>query len=140
MCFFYVRYYPKQTRYFSYIMIIATTFTVCLAYRHYRNTRLVQFLVIAYMYVIRLLFYLFCFLVCFFLLSCCCFFLLQMIAMIFDDAIYLFIYLFLLFFSMLLRSSPILKTIQKIGERNETTTTTTTLQQQTNNYHTSNEI
>ena len=26
---FYVRYFPKQTRYFSYVMIIATTFTVC---------------------------------------------------------------------------------------------------------------
>ena len=50
---FYVRYYPKQTRYFSYVMIIATTFTVCLTYRHYRNTRLVQFLVSAYMYVLR---------------------------------------------------------------------------------------
>ena len=61
---FYVRYYPKQTRYFSFVMIIATTFTVCLVYRHYRNTRLVQFLVIAYMYVLRLLFF-FC---------CCCFF------------------------------------------------------------------
>ena len=47
------------------------------------------------------------------------FFLLQMIAIIFDDAIYLFIY-FLHFISMLLRPSPILKTIQKMGERNET--------------------
>ena len=64
------------------------------------------------------------------------FFLLQMIAIIFDDAIYLFIY-FLHFISMLLRPSPILKTIQKMGERNENKTT---LQQQTNNYHTSNEL
>ena len=80
---FYVRYYPKHTRYFSYVMIIATTFTVCLAYRHYRNTRLVQFLVIAYMYVLRFfvvavlfcLFCLFCFFSCFFfLLSCFCVF------------------------------------------------------------------
>ena len=48
------------------------------------------------------------------------FFLLQNapIAMVFDDAIYLFIY-FLHFISMLLRPSPILKTIQKMGERNE---------------------
>ena len=46
------------------------------------------------------------------------FFLLQMIAIIFDDAIYLFIY-FLHFISMLLRPSPILKAIQKTGERNE---------------------
>ena len=65
------------------------------------------------------------------------FFLLQMIAIIFDDAIYLFIY-FLHFIPMLLRPSPILKTIQKMGERNEKKTTT--LQQQTNNYHTSNKI
>ena len=41
------------------------------------------------------------------------------IAMIFDDAIYLFIYFFLHFISVLLRPSPILKTIQKTGERNE---------------------
>ena len=40
------------------------------------------------------------------------------IAMVFDDAIYLFIY-FLHFISMLLRPSPILKTIQKMGERNQ---------------------
>ena len=50
------------------------------------------------------------------------FFLLQnaQIAMIFDDAIYVFIY-FLPFISMLLRPSPspILQTIQKMGERNE---------------------
>ena len=147
MCFFYVRYYPKQTRYFSYVMIIATTFTVCLAYRHYRNTRLVQFLVIAYMYVLRCFCFFFYF---FFFFFVCCFFvvfffssfvllfcLLQMIAMTFDDAIYLFIY-FLHFISMLLRRSPILKTIQKKGERNEKIKQT--LQQQTNNYHTSNEI
>ena len=41
-----------------------------------------------------------------------------MIALIFDDAIYLFIY-FVHFVSMLFRPSPILKTIQKMGERNE---------------------
>ena len=79
---FYVRYYPKRTRYFSYVkMIIATTFTVCLAYQHYRNTRLVQFLVIAYMYVLRLLlllffwllFCLFGFFICFCFFLCCCF-------------------------------------------------------------------
>ena len=64
------------------------------------------------------------------------FFLLQMIAIIFDDAMYLFIY-FLHFISMLLRPSPILKTIQKMGERNEKNTT---LQQQTNYNQTSNEI
>ena len=48
------------------------------------------------------------------------FFLLQNapIAMIFDDAIYLFIH-FLHFISMLLRPSPILKTIHKMGERNK---------------------
>ena len=48
------------------------------------------------------------------------FFLLQNapIDMIFDDAIYLLIY-FLHFISMLLRPSPILKTFQKMGERNE---------------------
>ena len=63
-------------------------------------------------------------------------FLLQMIAIIFDDAIYLCIY-FLHFISMLLRPSPILKTIKKWArEMNKTTT----LQQQTNNYHTANEI
>ena len=56
------------------------------------------------------------------------------IAMIFDDAIYLFVY-FLHFIPMLLRPSPI-KTIQKMGERNEKKK----LQQQTNNYHTSNVI
>ena len=39
-----------------------------------------------------------------------------MIAIILDDAIYLFIY-FLHFISMLLRPSLILKTIQKMGER-----------------------
>ena len=65
--FFYVKYYPKQTRYFSYVMIIATTFTVCLAYRHYRNTRLVQFLVIAYMYVLRFFLCVCVFFVCLFL-------------------------------------------------------------------------
>ena len=55
------------------------------------------------------------------------FFLLQNapIAMIFNDAIYLFIY-FLHFISMLLRPSPILKTIQKMGERNEKKTHFTT--------------
>ena len=115
MGFFYVRHYLKQTRYFSYVMIIATTFTVCLAYRHYRNTRLVQFLVIAYMYVLRFFFF---FVFFFFFRIVVVFFLLQRIAIIFDDAIYLFIY-FLHFKSMLLRPSPILKTIQKMGERNE---------------------
>ena len=43
--------------------------------------------------------------------------------MIFDDAIYLFIY-FLHFISMLLHPSPILKSIQKMGERNENNFTT----------------
>ena len=47
-----------------------------------------------------------------FFFSCSCFLFLQMIAMIFVDAIYLFIY-FSHFISMLLRPSPILKTIQK---------------------------
>ena len=113
-CFFHVKYYPKQTLYFSYVMIIATTFTVCLAYRHYRNTRFVQFLVIAYMYVLRFFFFfVFRFVVVFFLLQN------APIAMIFDDAIYLFFFYFLHFISMLLRLSPILKTIQKMGERNE---------------------
>ena len=56
--------------------------------------------------------------VCFFSSFVLLFFLLQMIAIIFDDAIYLFIY-FLHFIPMLLRPSPILKTIQKMGERNE---------------------
>ena len=55
--------------------------------------------------------------------------------MIFDVAIYLFIYI-LHFISVLLRPSPIPKTIQKMGERNEKKT----LQQQANNYHTSNVI
>ena len=50
-------------------------------------------------------------------------------------AIYLFIY-FLHFISVLLRPSPILKTIQKMDERNEKKT----LQQQTSNYHTFNVI
>ena len=40
---------------------------------------------------------------------------------------------------MSLRPSPILKTIQKMGERNEKNQQQT-LQQQTNNYHTSNVI
>ena len=119
---FNVRYYPKQTRYFSYVMIIATTFTVCLAYRHYRNTRFVQSwsLLTCTCYVFLLLFCVVCFvfLVVFFFSSFVLFFLLQMIAIIFDGAIYLFIY-FLHFISLLLRPSPILKTIQKMGERNE---------------------
>ena len=77
------------------------------------------------MYVLRFfcVFLLFCF-VCF-VFSCfffssfvLLFFLMQMIAIIFDDAIYLFIY-FWHFISMLLRPSLILKTIQKMGERNE---------------------
>ena len=131
---FYVRYYPKQTRSFSYVMIIATTFAVCLAYRRYRYTtltyqrlqfplsfvyedmklaslckgeyrytRLVQFLVIACMYVLRLFFVCVCFFCCcFFVVVLFClfcflvvfvffrvvFFLLQMIAIIFDDAIF----------------------------------------------------
>ena len=65
------------------------------------------------------------------------FFLLQNahIAMTFNVAIYLFIY-FLHFISVLLRPSPILKSIQKMGQRNEKKT----LKQQTNNYHTSNVI
>ena len=115
MCFFYVRYYPKQTRYFSYVMIIATTFTVCLAYRHYRNTRLVQFLVIAYMYVLRLFvsFVVVLLLFIFFSSFVLLFFLMQMIAIIFDDGIYLFIYFFLHFISMVLRPSPILKIFRK---------------------------
>ena len=72
-------------------MIIATTFTVCLAYRHCRNTRLVQFLVIVYMYVLRFFIIIFFFLL-FFLIM----FLLQnaQIAMIFDV-----IYLCIVFFS-----------------------------------------
>ena len=62
----------------------------------------------------------FVFFFCLFVFFVLLFFLFQNapIAMIFDDAIYLFIY-FLHFISMLLRSSPILKTIQKMGERNE---------------------
>ena len=86
------------------------------------------------MYVLRFFCLFFC--VCFFVL----FFLLQNapIATIFDDAIYLFFFLFffLHFISMLLGPSPILKTIQKMGDRNEKKP----LQQQTNNYHTSNVI
>ena len=80
------------------VMIIATTFTVCLAYRHYRNTLLVQFLVIAYMYVLRL-FFVFG-LLCVFFIFVLFFFLLQNapIAMIFDDAIYLFIIFFCILF------------------------------------------
>ena len=56
----------------------------------------------------------------FFFLFVLLFFLLQNapIAMIFDDAIYRFIYS-LHFISMLLRPSPILKTSQKMGERNK---------------------
>ena len=80
MCFcFDVKYYPKQIRYFSYAMIIATTFTVCLTYQHYRNTRLVQFLVIALIHVrvtcffLLFLFFLVFFCLCFFP-CCCCFF------------------------------------------------------------------
>ena len=72
-------YYPireKRNKFAISDMELATTFTVRLAYRHYRNTRLVQsVLVNAYMYVFLL------------------FFLLQnaTIAMVDDDAIYLFI-------------------------------------------------
>ena len=89
------------------------------------------------MYVLRVLF---CF-VCLFVF-CCCFFRVAVFSFAkrpdhhdFDVAIYLFIY-FLHFISVLLLPSPILKTIQKMGERNEKKT----LQQQTNNYHTSNVI
>ena len=76
------------------------------------------------MYVLRVfvvvvvLFCLFVFLVVVFFFFRVVVFLLQMIAIIFDDAIYLFIY-FLHFISMLSRLSPILKTIQKMGEINE---------------------
>ena len=118
-------------------MIIATTFTVCLAYRHYQNTRLIQFLVIAYMYVLRFFLFLIFF---FFFFFCCCFvlliFLLQNapIAMIFDDAIYLF---FAFYFNVIASKSNI-KTIQKMGERDEKKKHT--LQQRTYNYHTSNVI
>ena len=123
------------------VMIIATTFTVCLhvAYRPNRNTRLVQLLVIAYMYRHVTFFFKF---VCLLLFCCCCFFVLLFFfsfakrAMIFDDAIYLFIY-FLHFISMLLRPSPILKLFRKWAREMKKTTT---LQQQTNNYHTSNVI
>ena len=103
------------------VMIIATTFTVCLhvAYRPYRNTRLVQLLVIAYMYMLHFFFFFFFFkFVCLLLFCCCCFFVLLFFfsfakrAMIFDDAIYLFIY-FLHFISMLLRPSPTLKLFRK---------------------------
>ena len=60
----------------------------------------------------------------------------------FDDAIDLFIYLFICLFIYFkfafdfdaIASKSHTKTIQKIGERNQT------LQQQTNNYHTSNVI
>ena len=62
-------------------------------------------------------------------------FLLQNITMIFDDAIYLFIY-FLHFISMLLRPSPILKTFQKMSERNQKNFTIANR----DNYHTFNVI
>ena len=110
---FYDRYYPKQTRHFSYIMIIATTFTVCLAYRHYRNTRLVQFLVIAYMYVLRfLLLLLFC-VVCFVYLVGFVFFFRVVVFSFakrpdrhdFDDAIYMFIYFFAFYFNVIASKS-----------------------------------
>ena len=52
---------------------------------------------------------------------------------------FIYLFIFLHFISMLLRPSPLLKTIQKMGERNEKNKTTT-LQQQTNNDHTSKEI
>ena len=70
-------------------MKIATTFTVRLAYRHYRSTRLVQFLVNAYMYVLI--------------------FLLQnaTIAMVVDDVIYLFIFFSSFYFKVLRSKSHI---------------------------------
>ena len=48
-------YYPIREKHYKFAFLVmktATTFTVRLAYRHHRNTRLVQFLVNAYMYVL----------------------------------------------------------------------------------------
>ena len=72
------------------------------------------------MYVLRSFFLFFCVCVCVVV-----FFLLQNtpIAMIYDDAIYLLIYFFEFYFNVL-RPSPILKTIQKMCERNQNKFTT----------------
>ena len=80
--------WDKHNKFAILVMKIATTFTVRLAYRHYRNTRLVQFLVNAYMYVLL--------------------FLLQnaTIAMVVDDAINLFFF-FSFYFKVLSSKSHI---------------------------------
>ena len=76
----------KHNKFAILVLKLATTFTVRLAYRHYGNTRLAQFLVNAYMYVLL-------------------FFLYQnaTIAMVVDDAIYLFIFFIFFFFHFVLR-------------------------------------